>query len=114
MSFAFFDVAFIATVGLLYPTLPNLLAVQAVGLAFLTVWNILTLDVVWWQIRYVDIRYLHRDYYDNRDGQATHRITDFDAAGLPLWFGVYSWWYVLTFVLIGLGVTIVSLLPPLF
>lgn len=92
---------------------------QGVLFTFLTIWDILILDVTWWVNRYVDITHLgqkpwrilgieiwrfpEKNIYDNGTGKATHSETDWDAAGLPLWFGIYSWWWMMAFALVGLG-----------
>lgn len=110
LSFAVFNVSYVAFFGLLFPTQTHLLTLQALTLAFLTIYDVFVLDVTWWLIRYVDIQFLHRDYYDNRDGQAWHKPSDWDAAGLPLWMGTYLWWWLCFFVLVGLGVAVLVLL----
>jgi hypothetical protein len=95
------------------------LAAQAVLFAFLTIWDILILDVTWWVNRYVDVTHLGQkpwmlgpfvvwefpavNIYDNGTGKPWHSVSDWDAGGLPLWFGTYSWWWVLSFALVGLG-----------
>lgn len=96
-----------------------LCAAQVVLCAFLVVWDILVLDVVWWINRYMDVTHLGGapwklcgfviwrfpsvNLYDGGSGKAWHSREDWDAAGLPLWFGVYSWWWLCGFALVGLG-----------
>ena len=94
-------------------------AAQAVLFTFFTIWDILILDVTWWVNRYVDITHLgqkpwkilsieiwsfaEKNIYDNGEGKPWHSPSDWDAAGLPLLFGTYSWWYLMAFALVGLG-----------
>ncbi len=62
----------------------------------LFIWAPLSLDVVWWIIRWLDFR---RDpvWAEEHYGEpnAWHLQTDWDNwLGLPLVFGTYWWWYV--------------------
>ncbi len=86
------------------------------------VWTPLILDIVWWLIRYMDIthlgesvtlfghtiwKYPDKNFYDGGYGKSWHSIEDWDNYGkLPLIHGTYAWWYMFTFILIGLGVII--------
>ncbi len=63
------------------------------------------LDWVWWVLRYVDIRFLKRNDYDDGVGKAWHSREDWDNYGrVPLVFGTYWWWYVFGALSAALGV----------
>ena len=82
--------------------------IQVALTVWLTVWDVLILDVTWWVERYLDLAVfkIPRNYYDEGKGQPWHSISDWDAGGFPLWHGTYSWWFVFAGVLTVLGVSI--------
>ena len=74
--------------------------------AFLMVWNILGLDVVWWVKRYWDITHGDVAVY-LPETHAWHQREDWDNwLGLPLLLRTYWWWHVFAALLVVLGVVI--------
>jgi hypothetical protein len=84
---------------------------------FHLLWAPLMLDVAWWVIRYYDFK---RDRQSaivayNGEVNAWHQQGDWDAWNLPIWFGVYSWWYIMGAALAVLAVFIVIIpIPPMW
>jgi hypothetical protein len=96
---------------------------------WLMLWNILILDVVWWIIRYEDLKHLGQvmfavkflrlqwvveypaiNEYDYGQGKPWHSREDWDNWLHPeLWFGTYPWWFVMAGLLVVIGSGIVVL-----
>ena len=77
---------------------------------WLMLWDTLILDVTWWLIRFLDFKvrpsYARVLYYPEKN--AWHERGDWDNwLGLPLFFGCYWWWTAFSFLLFGLGVSII-------
>ena len=102
---------------------------QMLLFTYFTIWDILILDVSWWIIRYVDITHIGKSWglwvtwnneytyvpihifpksnpYDHGEGKPWHSLSDWDSAGLPLWLGTYSWWWLLSGILAVLGTVV--------
>jgi len=72
----------------------------------LMLWDILSLDVAWWIIRYYDFK---KDYEKAKisygEPNPWHLRTDWDNwLGLPV-YGVYWWWYVFTLLIVILSIS---------
>lgn len=69
---------------------------------FLLVYGPLALDIVWWLIRYIDIKYRNRNTYG--EPNAWHLQSDWDNyLGFPLVLGCYWWWTVFGVLCLVLG-----------
>ena len=73
---------------------------------FLLVWAPLSLDIVWWLIRWFDFKRdsagAAKSYGENN---SWHSRSDWDNwLGLPLILGCYWWWWVFGFLCVVLGV----------
>lgn len=86
-----------------------------------TVYFPLGLDIAWWIRRYLDFTLPYKTLYVERwnwtltlnlgrekaeqyykEKNSWHQPLDWDAYGMPLWFGIYSWWIIFGAITAGL------------